>query len=96
DTYSRSELEIVGDEGRMLLPDPWHAIRPQIVVERGLERELVQVEAADSYTLELEDAAAAIAGERAPLLGRDDALGQARTIEALYRSAEAGRAVTLA
>jgi predicted dehydrogenase len=34
-----------------------------------------------------------VRGEREPLLGRDDALGQARAIEALYRSAEEGRAV---
>ena len=95
DTYSRGELEVVGSEGRLLLADPWHANTPQIVVERGFERELVQTDAADSYALELEDVAAAIAGERPPLLGRADALGQARTIEALYRSAAHGRAVAL-
>ena len=95
DTYSRGELEIVGSDGRIVLPDPWHAIEPRIVVERGLDREVVTVEGADSYTRELEDMAAAIAGERAPRLGRGDALGQARTIEALYRSAEEGRAVAL-
>jgi predicted dehydrogenase len=44
---------------------------------------------------ELEDIAAAIAGERAPLLGRADVLGQARTIEALYRAAAEGRSVAL-
>ena len=33
---------------------------------------------------------AAIRGTAEPLLGRDDALGQARAIEALYRSAERG------
>ena len=38
DVYSRGELEIVGSEGRIVLPDPWHAIDPKIVVERGLER----------------------------------------------------------
>ena len=96
DDHSRGELEVVGSEGRILLADPWHAIRPQIVVERGFERELVEVDAADSYTCELEDAAAAIAGDRPALLGRADALGQARTIEALYRAAEEGREVTLA
>jgi predicted dehydrogenase len=37
----------------------------------------------------------AIRGTDRPLLGREDALGQARTIEALYRSAETGQAVTL-
>lgn len=95
DMYSRGELEIVGTEGRLLLPDPWHAISPRIVVERGFERETVKLDAADSYTRELEDAAAAIAGDRPPLLGRADALGQARTIEALYRAAAEGRTVTL-
>ena len=93
DTHSRGELEIVGSEGRIVLPDPWHAIEPRIVVERGFDREVVTVEGADSYTRELEDMAAAIAGERAPLLGRADALGQARTIESLFRSAAEGRAV---
>jgi predicted dehydrogenase len=93
DGYSRSELEITGTEGRIVLPDPWHAIDPQIVVERGFEREIVTVEPADSYARELEDMAAAIAAGRPPRLGRADALGQARTIEALYRSAAEGRAV---
>ncbi|MEA2142792.1 MAG: hypothetical protein QOI64_1222 [Solirubrobacteraceae bacterium] len=95
DDHSRGELEIVGSEGRIVLADPWHALDPKIVVERGFEREVVTVELADSYARELEDVAAAIAGARPPLLGRADALGQARTIEALYRSAEEGRAVAL-
>ena len=34
-------------------------------------------------------------GEGEPLLGRDDAVAQARVIEALYHSAEAGEAVHL-
>jgi hypothetical protein len=38
---------------------------------------------------------AAIAGEAKPLLGRDDAVGQARALEALYRSADEGAPVTL-
>jgi xylose dehydrogenase (NAD/NADP) len=95
DVAARSELEIAGTEGRIVLPDPWHAIDPRIVVERGYERDVIAVDPADSYALELEDMAAAIAGERPPLLGRDDALGQARVIEALYLSAAEGRAVGL-
>jgi len=35
------------------------------------------------------------AGEGEQLLGRDDAVAQARVIEALYRSAESGEAVRL-
>jgi predicted dehydrogenase len=34
-----------------------------------------------------------VRGERPPLLGREDALAQAHTIAALYRSAEEGRPV---
>ena len=48
-----------------------------------------------SRGIELSNLAAAIAGEAEPLLGRDDALAQARVIEALYRSAESGEAVEL-
>jgi len=38
---------------------------------------------------------AAILGDAKQLLGRADALGQARTIEALYRSAASGSEVSL-
>jgi predicted dehydrogenase len=45
--------------------------------------------------LEAENFSAAIRGEAEPLLGREDALGQARVIEALYRAAAAGETVAL-
>jgi predicted dehydrogenase len=93
DVTARGELEVVGAVGRIVVPDPWHCITPRIVVERGYEREVIALDPADSYRLELEDCSAAIRGERAPLLGRADALGQARTIDALYRAAAEGRAV---
>jgi predicted dehydrogenase len=38
---------------------------------------------------------AAVRGRGKPLLGRDDALGQARAIDALYRSADERRPVPL-
>jgi predicted dehydrogenase len=38
---------------------------------------------------------AAITGEAEPLLGREDAVGQARTLQALYDSADEGRPVEL-
>ncbi len=95
DIAPRSELEIVGSDGRILLTDPWHGRRPRIVLERGAEREVIKLKPVDSFRLELEDMHAAVREPRAPLLGRDDALGQARTIEALYRSADERRAVAL-
>jgi predicted dehydrogenase len=57
--------------------------------------EQVDVPEANPYELELSNFAAAIAGRGEPLLGRDDAVAQARVIEALYRSAESGEAVRL-
>ncbi len=57
--------------------------------------ETIALEPVDPYRLELEDFAAAVRGERAPLLGRADAVGQARVLDALLRSAETGRPVEL-
>ena len=42
----------------------------------------------------LDNLADAIQGRAPQLLGRDDAVGQARVLEALYRSADEGRSVT--
>jgi predicted dehydrogenase len=91
----RDELEVVGDEGSVFLDDPWHCLEPVIELRREGERERIEIEVVNSYLLEAENMSAAIRGEAPLLLGRDDAVGQARTIEALYESADAGRPVTL-
>jgi predicted dehydrogenase len=57
--------------------------------------EEVEVPPANPYERELSNLAGAIAGTGEPLLGRDDAVAQARIIEALYHSAETGEAVGL-
>jgi D-xylose 1-dehydrogenase (NADP+, D-xylono-1,5-lactone-forming) len=91
----RDELEVVGSEGSLFLDDPWHARRPVIELRRESGVEEIALEHVDSYRLELENLSDAIHGEAEPLLGRDDAVGQARTIDALYRSAASGSPVTL-
>jgi xylose dehydrogenase (NAD/NADP) len=91
----RDELEAIGDEGSLFLDDPWHCTSPGILLRREDGEEAIPVEAADSYRLELENMSAAIRGEAEPLLGREDALGQARALEALYRSAGEGVPVSL-
>ena len=60
------------------------------------EPEAVDVPRANSYGLQLENLADAVEGRGPQLLGRDDAVGQARTIEALYRAADEGRTVAVA
>jgi D-xylose 1-dehydrogenase (NADP+, D-xylono-1,5-lactone-forming) len=92
---NRDELEAVGSEGSLFLDDPWHAVDPVIELRRGGTVERIELERADSYRLELENLSAAIRGEADPLLGRKDAVAQARTIEALFRSRETGQPLSM-
>ena len=84
----RDELEAIGTEGSLFLDDPWHCHTPLIEVRRddGIER--IVLDPVDSYRLELENLSDAIQGEAPLLLGREDAIPQARALEALHRSAE--------
>jgi D-xylose 1-dehydrogenase (NADP+, D-xylono-1,5-lactone-forming) len=92
---NRDELEVIGTEGSLFLDDPWHANRPVIELRRDGGTDPIELDPIDSYRLELENLADAITGEAPLLLGREDALGQARTIDALFRSAESGDVVRL-
>jgi D-xylose 1-dehydrogenase (NADP+, D-xylono-1,5-lactone-forming) len=91
---ARDELEAVGDEGSLFLDDPWHG-REAVIEVRRPDRSTERVEAgpANSYALELRNFEAAVRGEAPPLLGRDDAVAQARVIAALYRSVDDGRPI---
>jgi D-xylose 1-dehydrogenase (NADP+, D-xylono-1,5-lactone-forming) len=82
-THNHQGLEAIGSEGTLFAADPWHSKDGRILVNGREER--VRLE--NSYKLELENVSAAIRGESPLLLGREDALGQARTIESLYASA---------
>jgi predicted dehydrogenase len=91
----RDELEVFGSEGSIFLDDPYHARQPGIEVRRDGGVERIELEPADSYRLELENVSAAIRGETELLLGREDALAQARALEALHHSSETAEAVRL-
>ena len=91
----RDELDVIGSEGSLFLDDPWHARTPVLELRRDGGVEEIVLQPADSYRLELENLGDAIAGRAQPLLGREDAVGQARTIDALYRSAAAGAPIAL-
>jgi D-xylose 1-dehydrogenase (NADP+, D-xylono-1,5-lactone-forming) len=91
----RDELEAIGSEGSLFLDDPWHCTVPVIERRHGDRVERIELEPADSYRLELENVSDAVRGEGELLLGREDALGQARALEALHESATNGMRVTL-
>ncbi len=91
----RDELVVIGEDGSLFLDDPWHCRVPVIELRRNGTTERFELAPVDSYRLEAENMSAAVRGEAQPLLDRSDAVGQARAIEALYRSAESGRSVAL-
>jgi D-xylose 1-dehydrogenase (NADP+, D-xylono-1,5-lactone-forming) len=85
---SRDELEAIGTEGSLFLDDPWHANEPLIELRRDGSVERIELPYENSYRLELENLSDAVRGEAEPLLGREDAVGNARAIEALFASAD--------
>jgi xylose dehydrogenase (NAD/NADP) len=91
----RDELEVIGTEGSLFLDDPWHCRIPIIELRRNGELDRIELDPVDSYRLELENLSDAISGEAPLLLGREDAVGQARALEALHLSGESGRSTTL-
>ena len=91
---NRDELEAIGSEGSIFLDDLWHCTTPVIEPARG-RVERVELPVEDSYRLELENLSDAIRGEGELLLGREDAVGQALTLEALHESAKTGTSVEL-
>jgi predicted dehydrogenase len=91
----RDELEAIGSDGSLFLDNPWHCTEPVIELRLDDGTERIEVERADSYRLELENLSDAIRGVADPLLGREDAVAQARVIEALYRSALTGTPASL-
>ena len=96
DVPPRAGLEVVGEAGTLVAADPWLGQAPHLRILRdGAEPEDVPVEPANPYRLEVEDFSRAVRDGGRPRLGRDDAVGQARAIEALYRSAAEARAVAV-
>ena len=84
-------LEAIGSDGKLLVRDPVHCSDPHVEVNG----ERIDVEDVDRYFLQVDNFSAAARGQAEPLLGRADAVGQVRVIEALYRSAASGAAASL-
>lgn len=93
----RSHLEVVGTLGTITVHDPWHCFTPGLTVTPVATSEApapkpyaVEVPVASSYQRELEEVGRAARGEVNVLLGRADALGQSRAIQALESAARTG------
>ena len=84
----RSHLEVVGTTGSITVSDPWHCTTtPGLTLTRPDSGPVhLPTGHANSYQLELEQFGRAVRGEANELLGRADALGQARAVRALFRA----------
>lgn len=87
-----SGIEAIGSAGSLRLDDPFAGRATRLVGSDGWSDGIPKV---NPYELELDDFAAAIAGEHPVRLGRADAVGQARALAALYESAASGWATPL-
>jgi predicted dehydrogenase len=85
DLPAASGVEAIGSKGSVVVREPFRALG-----ELEVNGERIVADGVDRYLLQLENLSQAIRGAAEPLLGRSDALGQARTIGALYRSAVSG------
>jgi D-xylose 1-dehydrogenase (NADP+, D-xylono-1,5-lactone-forming) len=91
DLPEENGLEAIGSGGVLRVVDPVRCRDPHVEVNG----QRIDVEDVDRYFLQVENFSAAVRGEAEPLLEREDALGQVRVIEALYRSAATAEAVSL-
>jgi xylose dehydrogenase (NAD/NADP) len=91
DLPPESYVEAVGTTGKARIVEPFRCNGAHV----DLNGTRIDVEDVDRYLLQFENFSEAIRGEAEPLLGREDALGQARSIAALYRAAEQAAPVLL-
>ena len=92
DLAERSVLEVTGTAGILRVPYPWTCEQAGLELRRDGSVERVEVENPNRYRLQGDNVSRAIRGIEPPLLGRDDAVAQARAIAALYLSAAQGGA----
>jgi predicted dehydrogenase len=85
------ELELIGTDGTLRIPDPWIGGTGYLELTRKGETTRIPVETSgDTYQIELATVTAAIEGGRPLEFGPADAVAQATAYEALARSAATG------
>ncbi len=97
ESYARETAEIEGADGSILIPSPWLPgnERATFLLRRGDREEVVNVPAANSYALEIEDFVRACRTRDPLRWSIEDAIANMRVIDALYESARAGAVVTV-
>jgi predicted dehydrogenase len=90
--------EVVGSEGVLVLDSPWKpgADEPPIIrLLRGDGEELMPVVDVDPYLCEVEAMADCVLDGAEPVVSLSDSRGNVATINALYKSARAGKVISV-
>jgi len=92
----RSSAEIVGTTGRIEAPVPWKpGDTSTIIVHDSSGREEIEITGGSPYVLEVEHFSRVVTEGEAPILSREDSLGNMAAIFALAESARTGQVVRL-
>jgi D-xylose 1-dehydrogenase (NADP+, D-xylono-1,5-lactone-forming) len=96
DLPARRSLEVLGSEGSLVLEPAFARDDGVLELRRGDDEvERIEFPPTNRYRLQVENFSRAVLGEEEPLLGRADAVAQARVLDALHRAAESGSRVAL-
>jgi hypothetical protein len=105
DLPRRDELELIGTEGRIVVPDPWLCRGETVELHRDGHAEMLPIDpegayalahdGGDVYRVELETVSGAIASGAELPFGAADAIDQAAALQALARSSELAAPVAL-
>jgi predicted dehydrogenase len=88
----RTDLEIVGEKGRIYLPKAW---QPDEVATVFINDEPHQMPKANHYVLQFEHFSQSVINNQPPRFGLEDAAKQIRVIEAIRRSIRSGLRETI-
>lgn len=83
----RAGIEVCGSKGMLFVNEPFHVADPGIHWTHDGVTEMLEVDPGQRYRMQTDNFSRAVRGVEPQLIGRDDALAQARIIDSLYRSA---------
>jgi D-xylose 1-dehydrogenase (NADP+, D-xylono-1,5-lactone-forming) len=95
-TEYKAEIEIIGEKGRITVPEPYKPGKMTRVIQKCSGKETIcKVKGHDLYQGEITDLEDAILTDQPPRVSLIDSRGIIQTIEALYQSARSSKVITI-
>jgi xylose dehydrogenase (NAD/NADP) len=95
-TPRRAHMELVGDEGSIVVVEPFQPkLDEKIILKNGEKEEIITIPGEDLYLGEVENMADAILKGQPPRMSLVDSRNNVATIQALLRSAKEGKPISM-